>query len=103
MGASMLQDNVGWGWGLGVLTAAMLFSISNFVLGYPLYRILDPARSPFTRLLQVTVAAFRKRKVPFVSDPKMLYQNKEIDASISADGKPSYYTISVSRAPPLYI
>jgi hypothetical protein len=46
------------------------------------------------------VAAFRKRKVPFVSDPKMLYQNKEIDASISADGKPSYYTISVSTPPP---
>jgi peptide/histidine transporter 3/4 len=95
MGASMLlsstvlvyiQDNVGWGWGLGVPTAAMLFSISIFVLGYPLYRILDPAGSPFTRLLQVTVAAFRKRKVPFVSDPKMLYQNKEIDASISAEG-----------------
>ncbi|XP_062159957.1 protein NRT1/ PTR FAMILY 3.1-like [Alnus glutinosa] len=95
MGASMLlastvlvyiQDNVGWGWGLGIPTVAMLLSIPIFVLGYPLYRFLDPAGSPFTRFLQVIVAAFRKRKVPMVSDPKMLYQNQEIDAPFSADG-----------------
>jgi hypothetical protein len=95
MGASMLlastvlvyiQDNVGWGWGLGIPTVAMLLSIPIFVLGHPLYRFLDPAGSPFTRFLQVIVAAFRKRKVPMVSDPKMLYQNQEIDAPFSADG-----------------
>ncbi|KAA8529180.1 hypothetical protein F0562_034021 [Nyssa sinensis] len=96
MGASMLvavtvivyiQDNIGWGWGLGVPTIAMAFSIIAFIIGYPLYRNMDPAGSPFTRLLQVCVAAFRKRNLSMVSDPKLLYENEELDASISVAGK----------------
>ncbi|KAL7240459.1 hypothetical protein ACSBR2_006168 [Camellia fascicularis] len=96
MGTSMLvavtvivyiQDYVGWGWGLGVPSIAMFLSIVAFVVGYPLYRNLDPAGSPFTRLLQVCVAAFRKRNLDMVSDPKLLYENEEIDASISVAGK----------------
>ncbi|GJN29074.1 hypothetical protein PR202_gb17266 [Eleusine coracana subsp. coracana] len=72
-GASMLlavtavvyvQDNVGWGWGLGVPAACMGLSVAAFVAGYPMYRRMEPAGSPFTRLAQVVVAAFRKRRVP---------------------------------------
>ncbi|KAJ1398287.1 Proton-dependent oligopeptide transporter family [Sesbania bispinosa] len=44
-----IQDNVGWGWGLGIPTMAMFFSIITFIVGYPLYRNLNPAGSPFTR------------------------------------------------------
>ncbi|KAJ0683379.1 putative proton-dependent oligopeptide transporter family, MFS transporter superfamily [Helianthus annuus] len=96
MGASMLvavtvivyiQDNVGWGWGLGVPSIAMAVSIIGFVIGYPLYRNMDPAGSPFTRLIQVCVAAYKKRNLPMVSDPKLLYENEELDASISVSGK----------------
>ncbi|KAJ9140727.1 hypothetical protein P3X46_031337 [Hevea brasiliensis] len=96
MGVSMLlavtvlvyvQDNVGWGLGLGIPTIAMFLSIIAFIIGYPLYRNLDPAGSPFTRLLQVSVAAFRKRKLSMVSDPKLLYQNEELDAPISIGGR----------------
>ncbi|KAK4605893.1 hypothetical protein RGQ29_000249 [Quercus rubra] len=96
MGASILvavtvlvyiQDNVGWGWGLGVPTIAMLISVITFIIGYPLYRNLDPVGSPFTRLVQVIVAAYKKRKLPMVYDPKLLYQNDELDASISLAGK----------------
>ncbi|XP_023914906.1 protein NRT1/ PTR FAMILY 3.1 isoform X2 [Quercus suber] len=96
MGASILvavtvlvyiQDNVGWGWGLGVPTIAMLISVITFIIGYPLYRNLDPVGSPFTRLVQVIVAAYKKRKLPMVYDPKLLYQNDELDASISSAGK----------------
>nr|GLL43433.1 protein NRT1/ PTR FAMILY 3.1 [Ipomoea trifida]GMD77142.1 protein NRT1/ PTR FAMILY 3.1 [Ipomoea batatas] len=95
MGTSMLvavtvvvyiQDNIGWGWGFGVPTIAMAFSIFTFIFGYPLYRNLDPAGSPFTRLVQVCVAAYKKRKVPIVSNPALLYQNHEIDAAISVAG-----------------
>ncbi|KAL0463596.1 UNVERIFIED_CONTAM: protein NRT1/ PTR FAMILY 3.1 [Sesamum latifolium] len=50
-----IQDNVGWGWGLGVPTIAMALSIIGFIFGYPLYREMDPAGSPFTRLMQVSV------------------------------------------------
>ncbi|KAL5553191.1 hypothetical protein UlMin_040592 [Ulmus minor] len=96
MGASILvavtvlvyiQDNIGWGWGLGIPAIAMFLSIIVFLFGYPLYRNLDPAGSPFTRLLQVSVAAYKKRKLPMVSDPSMLYQNDELDASISLGGR----------------
>ncbi|KAI4357831.1 hypothetical protein L6164_001754 [Bauhinia variegata] len=96
MGASILvavtvlvyiQDNIGWGWGLGIPTMAMSLSIIAFIVGYPLYRHLDPSRSPFTRLIQVAIAAFKKRKISQVSDPNLLYQNHELDASISLGGK----------------
>ncbi|XP_057478315.1 protein NRT1/ PTR FAMILY 3.1-like [Actinidia eriantha] len=96
MGASILvavtvvvyiQDNIGWGWGLGIPTMAMFLSIIAFFIGYPMYRNLDPAGSPFTRLVQVSVAAFKKRNLHMVSDPKLLYENEELDASISVAGK----------------
>ena len=82
-----IQDNVGWGWGLGIPTMAMFLSIIAFIIGYPLYRNLDPAGSPFTRLIQVSVAAYKKRKLPMVSDSTLLYQNDELDALISIGGK----------------
>lgn len=81
-----VQDNVGWGWGLGIPAAAMFASIVAFVAGYPLYRKLDPAGSPFTRLLQVAAAAVVKRKVR-VSEGTVLYENAELDAPISVGGK----------------
>lgn len=82
-----VQDNVGWGWGLGIPTLAMFVSIVVFVVGYPIYRNLDPDGSPFTRLVQVGVAAFRKRKLKHADDSDELYQNDELDASISLGGK----------------
>ncbi|XP_010681571.2 protein NRT1/ PTR FAMILY 3.1 [Beta vulgaris subsp. vulgaris] len=96
MGASMLvavtvlvyiQDNVGWGWGLGIPTFFMIISITSFAFGYRLYRHFDPVGSPFTRLVQVCLAAYKKRKLPMVDDPWLLYENAELDASISLAGK----------------
>uniref|UniRef100_A0A1J3CWZ5 Protein NRT1/ PTR FAMILY 3.1 n=1 Tax=Noccaea caerulescens TaxID=107243 RepID=A0A1J3CWZ5_NOCCA len=82
-----IQDNVGWGLGLGIPTVAMFLSVIAFVGGFRLYRHLDPSGSPFTRLIQVAVASFRKRKLKMVSDPSLLYFNDEIDAPISLDGQ----------------
>ncbi|KAL6631360.1 hypothetical protein ACP70R_028210 [Stipagrostis hirtigluma subsp. patula] len=96
-GASMLvavtavvwvQDNVGWGWGLGVPAVCMGVSVAAFVAGYPMYRRLDPPGSPFTRLAQVVVAAVRKRHVPAADvHAGRLYENDELDAPISMYGK----------------
>ncbi|TVU11727.1 hypothetical protein EJB05_45329 [Eragrostis curvula] len=97
-GASMLlavtavvyvQDNVGWGWGLGVPTACMGVSVAAFVAGYPMYRRFEPPGSPFTRLAQVVVAAFRKRRVPVSADvdAARLYENDDMDKPISIYGK----------------
>ncbi|CAN6346838.1 unnamed protein product [Urochloa humidicola] len=82
-----IQENVGWGWGLGVPTVAMLVAVAAFVSGYHLYVKIAPGGSPFTRLAQVTVAAFRKRNVTVPSDPGHLYHDKKLDAGISTAGR----------------
>ncbi|KAL5726181.1 hypothetical protein ACHQM5_009247 [Ranunculus cassubicifolius] len=82
-----IQDHVGWGWGIGIPTVIWFFSIVFFVGGYKMYRMLAPSGSPFTRLLQVIVAAFKKRNLSKVSDPALLYENDDLDSSIIADGK----------------
>ncbi|CAK9188550.1 unnamed protein product [Ilex paraguariensis] len=82
-----IQDNVGWGWGLGIPTIAMMVSIISFLVGSPLYRKVKPGGSPLVRLAQVVVAALRKRKVVVPSDPGLLYENRELDAAFSSNGR----------------
>ncbi|TVU19360.1 hypothetical protein EJB05_35504 [Eragrostis curvula] len=82
-----IQDNVGWGWGFGIPAMGMFISIVVFLVGYPLYVKLKPGGSPFTRLVQVAAAAFKKRKAPLPEDPGMLYHDKELDALISTNGR----------------
>ncbi|KAF2308256.1 hypothetical protein GH714_039432 [Hevea brasiliensis] len=82
-----VQDDVGWGWGLGIPTIAMALSIAAFVFGSPLYVKLKPGGSPLVRLAQVIVAAVKKRKLAVPRDPAFLYQNKELDAAISVNGR----------------
>ncbi|KAL6880430.1 hypothetical protein ACP4OV_011995 [Aristida adscensionis] len=59
-----VQMNVGWGWGFGVPAAAMAAAVASFLLGSHLYRHQLPGGSPLTRMLQVLVAAWRKRAPP---------------------------------------
>ncbi|BAS94000.1 protein NRT1/ PTR FAMILY 3.1 isoform X1 [Oryza sativa Japonica Group] len=82
-----IQENVGWGWGLGVPTIAMLAAVTAFVAGYPLYVKMAPGGSPLTRLAQVAVAAFRKRNVAVPDDPGLLHDDKELDAGVSTTGR----------------
>ncbi|XWS13278.1 hypothetical protein CRYUN_Cryun36dG0023700 [Craigia yunnanensis] len=82
-----VQENVGWGWGLGIPAIAMVISIIAFPTGSPLYRKMKPGGSPLIRLIQVIVAAVKKRKEIAPEDPKLLYQNKELDAAISVHGR----------------
>ncbi|KAG2627536.1 protein NRT1/ PTR FAMILY 3.1-like isoform X2 [Panicum virgatum] len=82
-----IQDNVGWGWGFGIPAVAMFVSIVVFLVGYPLYVRLKPGGSPFTRLAQVAAAAFRKRNVAAPEDAGKLYQDRELDALISTNGR----------------
>ncbi|PUZ66000.1 hypothetical protein GQ55_3G271000 [Panicum hallii var. hallii] len=81
-----IQENVGWGWGLGVPTIAMLAAVIAFVSGYSLYVRMPPGGSPMVRLAQVAAAAFKKRKAA-VPDASLLYQDKELDAGISTTGR----------------
>jgi solute carrier family 15 (peptide/histidine transporter), member 3/4 len=85
-----IQDHMGWGWGLGIPTIAMFIAIIAFLLGSRLYKTLKPSGSPFLRLAQVIVAAFRKRNEVLPNDPKLLYHNVELDSSISLEGRLSH-------------
>ncbi|KAL2895813.1 Protein NRT1/ PTR FAMILY 3.1 [Bienertia sinuspersici] len=82
-----IQDNIGWGWGLGIPTIAMTISVIAFVIGYPLYIKIKPAGSPLVRIVQVAVAAWKKRNADVPADPSLLYQNKHLDGPISTDGR----------------
>jgi peptide/histidine transporter 3/4 len=82
-----IQENVGWGWGFGIPAIGMFLSIIVFLVGYPLYVLLKPGGSPFTRLAQVVAAAFKKRHAAVPEDPGLLYQDKELDVLISTNGR----------------
>ncbi|KAF7145774.1 hypothetical protein RHSIM_Rhsim04G0115900 [Rhododendron simsii] len=82
-----VQDNVGWGLGFGIPTIAMTISVIAFVAGSPLYRKVKPKGSPFVRLAQVVVAAVKKRNEVAPKDAAMLYENRELDADISNNGR----------------
>ncbi|WVZ98536.1 hypothetical protein U9M48_043965 [Paspalum notatum var. saurae] len=82
-----VQENVGWGWGLGIPTITMLAAVVAFVSGYSMYVKMPPGGSPLLRLAQVTAAAFKKRRAATPDDPGVLYQDKELDAGISTTGR----------------
>ncbi|KAL6580237.1 hypothetical protein OROMI_008261 [Orobanche minor] len=55
-----VEDNMGWQWGFGIATAAILFSIPIFLLGSATYRIKIPRGSPITTIFKVLVSATYK-------------------------------------------
>ncbi|MCD7472110.1 hypothetical protein HAX54_013050 [Datura stramonium] len=58
-----IQDHFGWQVGFGVPALLMVLSVSIFLIGSPLYIKAKARGSLFTGLLQVAVAAFRKRHI----------------------------------------
>ncbi|KAL8258578.1 hypothetical protein R6Q59_026531 [Mikania micrantha] len=82
-----VQDHIGWGLGLGIPTIAMVLSFIAFVAAAHLYRRVKPEGSPLVRVAQVVVAGFKKRKLVVPEDVTLLYENKKLDAGISADGR----------------
>nr|GMD47991.1 protein NRT1/ PTR FAMILY 5.6-like [Ipomoea batatas] len=69
-----VQDHVSWALADIILSAVMSFSIVIFCVGRPVYRFRKAVGSPLTPLLQVLVAAIRKRNLDFPSNPAQLYE-----------------------------
>ncbi|KAH6824815.1 Major facilitator superfamily protein [Perilla frutescens var. hirtella] len=69
-----IQDHVGWATADIILTAVMASTTAIIWIGRPLYRYRKPMGSPLTPLLQVVVAAFTKRNLPYPSEPDQLYE-----------------------------
>ncbi|KAJ8899675.1 hypothetical protein K2173_019372 [Erythroxylum novogranatense] len=76
-----VQDHVSWGVADIILTAVMAMSLVIFIIGRPFYRYRVPTGSPLTPLLQVLVAAIRKRNLPSPSNSAQLYEvsNSQMD------------------------
>ncbi|XP_026459767.1 protein NRT1/ PTR FAMILY 4.6-like [Papaver somniferum] len=71
-----IQDNKGWGVGFAVI----LLGLFVVAFGLSLFRHQIPQRSPLTRMLQVFISAFRKRKFQFPENEQDAYleeHNKE--------------------------
>lgn len=69
-----IEDNMSWGVAILILTITMVVTVATFYMGKPYYRYRLPEGSGSTSMLQVLVAAIRKRKLPSPSNPALLYE-----------------------------
>ncbi|KAM1819782.1 hypothetical protein TB1_001421 [Malus domestica] len=69
-----VQDFLGWGVAVLGLTIFMAFTVVTFFMGKSCYRYRLPEGSPMIPLLQVFVAAIRKRKLAHPSNPALLFE-----------------------------
>ncbi|XP_060176797.1 protein NRT1/ PTR FAMILY 5.6-like [Lycium barbarum] len=69
-----VQDQVSWAMADLILTLVMLSSLVIFVAGRPFYRYRKATGSPLTPMLQVFVAAIRKRNFLFPANPSHLHE-----------------------------
>ncbi|XP_010555577.1 PREDICTED: protein NRT1/ PTR FAMILY 5.4 [Tarenaya hassleriana] len=63
LGLVFIQDRVSWAAGFGVVAGTVAVALILFLIGIPKYRKQLPVGSPFTRVAQVFVAAFKKWRV----------------------------------------
>ncbi|GJW31639.1 NRT1/ PTR family 5.6-like protein [Tanacetum coccineum] len=71
-----VEDNSGWGIANLILTVTMFIAIIVFYLGKRFFRYHVPQGSPLTPILQVFVAAMRKRNLPYPSTQDSFYEPK---------------------------
>ncbi|MCL7026721.1 hypothetical protein MKW94_021974 [Papaver nudicaule] len=110
-----IQENKGWNLAFTLSAGMTIFGVAVVASGFSFYRNLIPTGSPLTRMLQVLVAAFRKRKLLFPENDEETYpeNNKEdnvgellqhtkdlkwLDKASISDGQPgNWHTCSVSQ------
>lgn len=67
-----IQDNVGRGWGYGISAVAMAVAVTVLLAGSRLYRFRKPKGSPLTVIATVIYLAWKKRSLPYPSNPSLL-------------------------------
>ncbi|KAG4141093.1 hypothetical protein ERO13_D06G054676v2 [Gossypium hirsutum] len=78
-----IQDKVGRSWGYGICSGFMLLAAFVFVSGTKKYRYKETPGSPVIQILQVLVAAIRKRNVKFPSNISRLYEDPAQELRLS--------------------
>ncbi|KAG6580511.1 Protein NRT1/ PTR FAMILY 5.7, partial [Cucurbita argyrosperma subsp. sororia] len=74
-----VEDHLGWGIAGVILTSIMALSLAVFLFGSSVYRYRVALGSPLTPLLQVAVAAFRKRNLAYPPHSSDLYEVQTAD------------------------
>lgn len=83
-----VEANVGWDWGFGLATAALVVANFVLVLGNRVYRQQPPAGNPLARVTQVLVAAARKWRVHVPADDSLLHEVvDDTDAALLAHSR----------------
>jgi peptide/histidine transporter 3/4 len=76
-----VEDFVSWGAASLNLTILMTLCIIAFYIGKPFYRYRRPEGNTLKPILQVLIAAIRKRKLSCPSNPALLYEVPMADKS----------------------
>ncbi|KAL6875710.1 hypothetical protein ACP4OV_013223 [Aristida adscensionis] len=76
-----VENSKGWDLGFLVCALCVILGMLIWIAGFPMYRNQLPGGSPITRVLQVLMAAFKKRRVQLPEDPSELKQIKKDDAN----------------------
>ncbi|KAL2970652.1 hypothetical protein AAZX31_15G152100 [Glycine max] len=76
-----VQDFVSWGVSSLIITILMALTTIALYAGRPFYRYKQPAGNPFRPILQVLVAAIRKRNLSCPSNPTLLYEIPKLEKS----------------------
>uniref|UniRef100_A0ACD5UNK4 Uncharacterized protein n=1 Tax=Avena sativa TaxID=4498 RepID=A0ACD5UNK4_AVESA len=77
-----IQDHIGRSWAYGICSGAMLVAIAVFLSGTRRYRYKRSSGSPVVHILQVLVAAARKRGLKRRLTAAALYEDRPEDARI---------------------
>ncbi|KAG1354182.1 protein NRT1/ PTR FAMILY 8.3 [Cocos nucifera] len=72
-----IQVNIDWALGFGIATFLVFIALWGFLYGTPSYRMRMPGGSPLKSVLQVLVAAFRKKNLEVPRDVSLLYEEKD--------------------------
>nr|XP_016435032.1 PREDICTED: protein NRT1/ PTR FAMILY 5.6-like isoform X1 [Nicotiana tabacum] len=76
-----VQDRISWAMADLILTLVMASSLVIFIAGRPFYRYRKATGSPLTPMLQVLVAAIRKRNLHLPSNPSHLHEIPKSETS----------------------
>lgn len=69
-----IQDEVGRSWAYGICSVSMSIAVAIFFSGTKKYRYRKSMGSPIVHIIQVIVAAIKKRKMEVPCDMAMLYE-----------------------------
>ncbi|KAK8306154.1 hypothetical protein V6Z11_D03G107900 [Gossypium hirsutum] len=79
-----VQSDVSWAWGLAIPAFMMFLSCLMFFIGTKMYVKVKPQGSPITSVIQVIIAAVRKRKLKQPDEPWISLFNHIPKASINS-------------------